>query len=546
MVLRFSIHRRAFSKLLSVKSNGIVPNLGSIRCAVEVSKPNWIPFSISQQGTFFQQQPKLGNQYLDDVPLRNYLKRNLPKEVLYEIEPDLIRFGDCVASDINVLGRECELNPPKLNQQNAWGVYVNKLWTCDAWKKLHDISAEEGLIAIGYEKKYSEWSRLYQMVKLYLYAPSSGLYSCPLAMTDGAAKTIQMVARNTNKRFQTAFNNLISRDPKQFWTSGQWMTEKKGGSDVAGGTETIALHQENDCYKLYGYKWFTSAADSDMSLTLAKISDENGENQEFQPLSLFYLETKAIDGNLNNIHIIRLKDKLGTRQLPTAELLLDGTTAYKMSENGQGIAAISYMLTMTRIHNAVGSVSSMRHILNLASDYANRRSVFGSKLNNYPLHVQTLARMETEIQGSLLLLLEVIRWLGKQECNKATDEEVLLFRLLTPILKLYTAKQAVAVVSEGLECFGGQGYMEDTGIASYLRDSQLITAARDLAYSLARIYIGSLLIENASNTQSEQDNIIAFRWCCTQDLAPVHTNHQLKLYEDNVLNNDRNMIMLES
>ncbi|XP_023214461.1 acyl-CoA dehydrogenase family member 11-like, partial [Centruroides sculpturatus] len=75
---------------------------------------------------------------------------------------------------------------------------------------------------------------------------------------------------------------------------------------------------------------------------------------------------------------------------------------------------------------------------------------------------------------------------------------------------------------------------------------KLITAARDLAYSLARIYIGSLLIENASNTQSEQDNIIAFRWCCTQDLAPVHTNHQLKLYEDNVLNNDRNMIMLES
>ncbi|XP_067131797.1 acyl-CoA dehydrogenase family member 11-like isoform X3 [Centruroides vittatus] len=243
---------------------------------------------------------------------------------------------------------------------------------------------------------------------------------------------------------------------------------------LAGGTETIALHQENDCYKLYGYKWFTSAADSDMSLTLAKISDENGEDQEFQPLSLFYLETKEIDGNLNKIQIIRLKDKLGTRQLPTAELLLDGTTAYKISENGQGIAAISYMLTMTRIHNAVGSISIMRRILNLASDYANRRSVFGSKLNNYPLHVQTLARMETEIQGSLLLLLEVIRWLGKQECNKATDEEVLLFRLLTPILKLYTAKQAVAVVSEGLECFGGQGYMEDTGIASILRDIQVV------------------------------------------------------------------------
>lgn len=312
--------------------------------------------------------------------------------------------------------------------------------------------------------------------------------------------------------------------------------------------------------------------------------------------------------------MIRLKDKLGTRQLPTAELLLDGSIAYKLSEEGRGIATISHMLNMTRIHNAVASVSAMRRILNLASDYANCRFAFGKKLNDYPLHVQTLARMETEIRGSLLLLLEVIKWLGKQECNKASDEEILLFRLLTPILKLYTAKQAVKVISEGLECFGGQGYMEDTGIPSALRDAQVLPiwegttnilsldvlrslakfgselfqayysnvmlklnsnseklqepknrieialktvtnfvqetnklqiAARDLAYTLARIYIGALLIENASNTCCDQDIITAYRWCCTQDLAPIHTNNMLKLYDDDVLYNDKNMIMLE-
>lgn len=144
----------------------------------------------------------------------------------------------------------------------------------------------------------------------------------------------------------------------------QWMTEKGGGSDVANGTETIAEHEGGDIYKLYGYKWFSSATDSDMSLTLARIIDNDGSSVHgTKGLTMFYLETRNEGTNqLNNINVVKLKNKLGTRQLPTAELLLDGTRALKMSNEGRGVASIADMLQITRLHNSLSAVSGMRQV----------------------------------------------------------------------------------------------------------------------------------------------------------------------------------------
>lgn len=111
-----------------------------------------------------------------------------------QIEPDLHQFGHKVATNIYELSIECERNVPKLESFDAWGNRIDKLIVCDAWKEMKNISAREGLIAIPYENKFSVYSRLYQIAKLYLFAPSSGLYSCPLAMTDGAARTIQVLS----------------------------------------------------------------------------------------------------------------------------------------------------------------------------------------------------------------------------------------------------------------------------------------------------------------------------------------------------------------
>lgn len=295
-------------------------------------------------------------------------------------------------------------------------------------------------------------------------------------MTDGAAKIIEGFASAVPWLKDRAFTHLVSRHPSDFWTSGQWMTERRGGSDVANGTETLAVLQKDGSYKLFGYKWFSSATDADITFTLARIVDDRGRTiKGTKGLTLFYLETRKENGELNNIYIQKLKNKLGTKQVPTAELLLDGTVAFKVSEEGRGVAGISSMLTISRIHNAMSAVGAMRRIVNLARDYSTQRTAFGNVIKDYPLHMQTLARMEVEVRGATLLTLEIARLLGREDTGIATEEEKLLIRLLTPLAKLYTGKQAMSVVSEGVECFGGQGYIEDTGIPGLLRDAQVLT-----------------------------------------------------------------------
>src|SRR6185295_10000116 len=141
------------------------------------------------------------------------------------------------------------------------------------WKKAKVICAEHGLVAAGYEKKYGEHARVHQFVANYLVQASLDVYSCPLAMTDGAARTLldldnqELVAR--------AVPRLTSRDPAKMWTSGQWMTERTGGSDV-GRSETVARRSQDGTWRLYGTKWFTSATTAEMTLTLAQ-PEGNGE-----------------------------------------------------------------------------------------------------------------------------------------------------------------------------------------------------------------------------------------------------------------------------
>ncbi|XP_039628215.1 acyl-CoA dehydrogenase family member 11-like isoform X2 [Polypterus senegalus] len=575
------------------------------------------PFSRSLIGTFFQDRPILGNPFLEDVPLQSYLRRHLPPEVLNGVQAELMSFGQRVCNEVDALGRQCEENPPRLQQYNSWGRRVDHIVTCPAWGQLKDISAEEGLVATGYERRYGEWSRLLQISKLYLFSPSAGLFTCPLAMTDGAAKVLESLG--ASGPLEKPFERLTSRDRKQFWTSGQWMTERKGGSDVAGGTETVAKAQPDGTYRLYGYKWFTSSTNSEMSLTLGRVVDSQGLTTEgSKGLSLFYLPVRDEDGNLNNLEVQRLKDKLGTRQVPTAELLLDGTKAYLISKEGRGVASISGMLTITRIHNAISAASGMRRIINLGREYATKRFVFGKYLKDHPLHMQTLARMEVETRGAFLLVMELARLLGREETGSATELERHLLRLLTPIAKLYTGKQAIAVISEGLECFGGQGYMEDTGLPSMLRDAQVLSiwegttnilsldvlrslvksqgqvlqafftdiknklevasqnpalavpvgalsgslqrlkqfiqismdrgpdfmelSARDFSYSLARIYMGTLLSSHAAWEGSSSSDVYAAQRWCEQDLCPVSTNEKTCCYNKETFTQDTALV----
>jgi acyl-CoA dehydrogenase len=417
---------------------------------------------------FFQHGPTLGNQYDDDVLLRELLARRVPEDVRRAIEPSLVEMGALAAGRLLELSQHARGQEPVLVPFDAWGRRVDEIQVPPAWKEYARVAAEQGLVAIPYERAQGPYSRLHQFALLYLFAPSSSVYTCPLAMSDGAAKTLQH--HGATKLLERALPRLTSRDPHTAWTSGQWMTERAGGSDV-GRTETEA-RQGAHGWRLYGTKWFTSATTSEMALTLAR---PEGNPSGGRGLALFYLELHSPEGGLNGIRIHRLKDKLGTRMLPTAELDLDGTRAELVAGTSEGVKAITPMLQITRLWNAVCAVSSMRRGMALARDYARRREAFGAPLGDKPLHVETLAALQAELEAGFLLLFRAVELLGREEADAATDDERLLARVLQPVVKLYTARQAVAHASEVLEAFGGAGYVEDTGLPVLLRDAQVLS-----------------------------------------------------------------------
>jgi putative acyl-CoA dehydrogenase len=427
---------------------------------------------------FVQEQPRLGNQYDDDTLLRSYLRWRLPSKMLGEVEPALRRLGERAATDILALGEAAEASPPGHVPYDAWGRRVDRIETSDAWQELDRISAMEGIVATAYERKHGAHSRVEQFARLYLFAPSSALYSCPLAMTDGAARFLEVYGGDTTR---PVFAHLTSRDPRHFWTSGQWMTERTGGSDVGStstmarresGEETMARRESGEDYRLYGLKWFTSATTSQVAMTLARIE---GAAAGGAGLSVFLIELRDRNGLLRNIRVDRLKDKLGTRALPTAELTLEGTPARLVGGEGDGIRKISTLFNITRVYNAVAAVAGMRRCVALATDYSRRRIAFGKPLIEHPLHVETLADMQLELRAAFLLAFRVVELLGKEECGEASEPEVHLLRFLIPVAKLYTAKRAIAVASETVEAFGGAGYVEDTGIPRLLRDAQVLS-----------------------------------------------------------------------
>ncbi|HKR00782.1 MAG TPA: acyl-CoA dehydrogenase family protein, partial [Pyrinomonadaceae bacterium] len=417
---------------------------------------------------FQQQPPLLGNQYTDDRVLRSYLARSLPTEMLREIEPGLLEMGHLAGGELYQLQLADRLNEPTLTQWDAWGNRVDHIEVSPLWRVAERLAAEHGVVATAYERRHGHLSRVHQCALAYLFTPSTDIYSCPLAMTDGAARTL--LGSGNQALMERAVPHLLSRDPEKFWTSGQWMTELTGGSDV-GLSETAARQDEDGVWRLYGRKWFTSATTSQMALTLAR---PEGNGVGAQGLALFYVELRDEAGRLRNIQINRLKDKLGTRKVPTAELTLNGTPATPVKGLTGGVRNITPMLNVTRLWNGISAVSLMRRGVALAWDYARRRDAFGAKLSEKPLHLNTLAGLQAETEAAFHLAFYVAELTGHSEAGEISEGQSLLLRLLTPVMKLTTGKQAVAVTSEVLEAFGGAGYVEDTGLPVLLRDGQVL------------------------------------------------------------------------
>ncbi len=419
--------------------------------------------------SFHQPPPALGNQYHEDRVLRSYLRRILPAETYRDIEPSLATLGELAGGELYQLQLADRLSEPLLMQWDAWGERIDHIEITPLWRRAEQIAAEQGIVATAYERRYGRFSRPYQFALAYLFHPSTDVYTCALAMTDGAARTL-LHARN-QKLLDRAFPHLTSRDPKQFWTSGQWFTELAGGSDV-GRAQTTARQDEAGQWRLYGRKWFTSATASQMAFALAR---PEGNGPGGKGLALFYIETHDAQGRLRNIRVNRFKDKLGTRKVPTAELMLEGTPVELVMGTTEGVKNVVPMLHVTRTWNAVTATSIMRRGLALARDYAGKRIVFGLPLAQKPLFADVLAGLQAEMEGAFHLSFYLAELIGRDETGESTDEERELLRLLTSVAKLMTGRQGVAVASEIIEAFGGAGYCEDTGLPALLRDAQVIT-----------------------------------------------------------------------
>lgn len=413
---------------------------------------------------FLQDPPQLSHPYRSDRALLALLDRALPAERRTALDADLDALGDYAQM---AWQRACATTrrKPVLTQWDAWGRRVDRIELTPAWQEGAAMTTRHAVLAAGHAD--SEHARLEEFARVYLYHLASEFYTCPLAMTDGAATAIR--ASGNRGLIERALPHFLSRDPATFWLSGQWMTETTGGSDV-GNTETIARQDSNGHWRLYGRKWFSSAVVGEAALALAR---PEGSGHGGAALALFYVETMDGERRRPELVIDRLKDKLGTQELPTAEIHLDGLPAWPLGELANGVRQVAPMLNVTRSWNAICAVASMARAINLARDFAGRRRAFGRPLVEQPLHAQTLADLQAQFEGAFALAFEVAHLLGRVEHGAAAPHEAALLRLLTPLAKLWTGKLAVATCSEALECFGGAGYIEDTGLPQLLRDAQV-------------------------------------------------------------------------
>ena len=413
---------------------------------------------------FLQTAPQLVHPYRNDRTLLALLDRVIPADRRAALDADLDALGD-YAQLAWERARSGTPRTPVLTQWDAWGRRVDRIELTTAWQEGPALTTRHGILAAGHEPHAH--ARLEQFARVYLYHLASEFYTCPLAMTDGAVAALRASANQA--LIQRALPHFLSRDPATFWLSGQWMTETAGGSDV-GRTGTVARQDAEGQWRLYGRKWFSSAVVGEAALALAR---PEGSGEGTAALALFYVETMDGAARKPQLAIDRLKDKLGTRELPTAEIHLDGLPAWPLGELAHGVRQVAPMLNVTRTWNAVCAVASMARALALACDYAARREAFGRALIEQPLHAQTLAAMRAEFEGAFALAFEVVQLLGRVEQAQAAPHEAALLRLLTPLAKLWTGKLAVALCSEALECFGGGGYIEDTGLPQLLRDAQV-------------------------------------------------------------------------
>ncbi|GFG01712.1 hypothetical protein CNMCM6936_008807 [Aspergillus lentulus] len=449
--------------------------------------------ATADRGSFTSPEP-LQNTYTTDTNLHRLLSWYLPSSTYQSIQSNLTQLGEeAISPQIREWSADAERNQPYVKGYNVWGQRYDydRLITSEGWKQLSRWGARHGVVALGYDPSYGASRRLVQYTVNYLYGPSSGLTSCPVAMTDGAAlilsQQLQQHSFPDDHPFRVVFNHLTSRN-EDFWTSGQWMTERAGGSDVQN-TETWATHDPLPAstnnnnnhqlgtlgegeYSISGFKFFSSATDANVTLLLAKTHPSGKLSTFLAPLRRTITPPNQGPREITNgVRIHRLKTKLGTKELPTAELELRDMRAHLVGQRDKGVATIAPLLNVTRTHTFIGSLGAWRRALSIARAFSRARSTVGEPLWLIPMHLRLLAEVEVRQRGAMQLGFFTVGVMGVVENPDRTEqvpghvprgkEATVVFRTLTAVSKAVISKMAILGIQECQEAMGGVGYMDE-------------------------------------------------------------------------------------
>jgi putative acyl-CoA dehydrogenase len=384
------------------------------------------------------------------------------------------------ADDLHVLGRlagsaatgeQARLaneHPPVLRSHDRWGNRIDEVEFHPAWHALMSTAVGHGLHAAPWADQ-RPGAHVARAAKFYVWAQAEPGHGCPVSMTYAAIPALRHAPALAG-RFEPILATpsydpgLRPPETKHGLLAGMAMTEKQGGSDVRANTTRAepVPGAGPQAHILTGHKWFCSAPMCDLFLTLAYAPDG---------LTCFLLPRVLPGGERNGLRIERLKDKLGNRSNASAEIELDAALAWQVGEPGRGVATIIEMVSATRLDCVLGSAAGMRLASVAAVHHASHRQAFGKDLIAHPLMSCVLADLVLESQAATVLALRLAG--AADRAIRGDAAESALLRAALPAAKYWVCKRTPAHAAEALECLGGNGYVEESGMPRLYREAPL-------------------------------------------------------------------------
>jgi acyl-CoA dehydrogenase len=414
------------------------------------------------------------NFYKDDLSFQALLKELLRPDFFEYADNELTKFGERCATAIDERARFTDREgSPKLVKYDKYGEDISEVWVNEGYRQTVEETYQTGIV--GYVHKEipqlkQKGNYLYSYAQGYILSQTEPGFYCPVTLTMATAYLLEQYASEEVKlKF---LPHVISTGEEPLFEGATFLTERQGGSDV-GANETKAV-PDGDCYKLYGEKYFASNAGMcGVAMVLAR---REGAPSGTKGLTLFAVPWRKEDGTLNGIRIRRLKDKLGVRAVPSAEVEFDGAVAYVVGDTKKGFNYMMEALNLSRVCNAVASLGIMRRAYREAVDYSLRRDAFGNKISSYPMVKDTLTKLAVKLEVETRTVFEFIPLFERVMKNEPSrEEEMILNRLYISLLKKETAEEAIHFCHEAIEMHGGNGYIEDFVTPRLLRDAQVLT-----------------------------------------------------------------------